>query len=191
MGTRCRRRTSLALLYAYNDMPVTMYIPITEAEMRGIRLLAQGRYNPKIERGMGDLDMGNDGLDAHVQGLLGEYAVAKALNITLDLSLTLHGDDKRDLHLSDGRGIEVKYRNKRGYDFALRSTDPAEFVAEIGVLVWPAEGGAEIVGCISRQKFLKVAKVADYGYGKRLVAGPEHFTPLEIALEHCRGSRVA
>jgi len=165
-----------------------MYIPITEAEMRGIRLLAEGRYNPKKERGMYDRDMGNDGFDANVQGLLGEYAVAKALNITLDISLTMRGDDRRDLHLSDGRGIQVKYRNKKGYDYALRSTDPAEFATEIGVLVWPAEGGAEIVGCISRQKFLQVAKVADYGYGKRLVAGPEHFTPIEVALEHCRRS---
>lgn len=164
-----------------------MYIPITEQEMAGLRILAQGRYQDKPY----DRHMGNDGLEAHVLGLMGEYAVAKALNIMLDIAIYPRADDRRDLTLPDGRTLQVKYRERRTNDYALRSTDPAEFEADIGVLVCAARGGCEIVGVISREKFLLVAEVKDYGYGARLVAGPKHFTPLEKALGPQTARRVA
>lgn len=158
------------------------FVPIGDAEMAGLRLLAKGRHLPKERAEVVSRHMTGDGLEVHVQGLLGEYAVAKALNILLDIALHLCGDDKRDLHLPDGRSLQVKYRSRKGFDFALLSTDPREFAADIGVLVWPAVGGCDIVGCISRAKFLRVARIADYGHGERLVASAGYFTPLEVAL---------
>jgi len=157
-----------------------MYIPITDPEMRAIRLLAKGRCEPKERRHVPGHTFNKGALEAHIEGMKAEYAVAKALNILPDIALYLHGDDKCDLRLTDGRTLQVKYRDRRGWDYALTTDDPAEFVADIGVLCWPIKDGVDIVGCISRDKFLKVAQVVDYGHGKRLAASPKHFTPIEV-----------
>lgn len=157
-----------------------MFIPITDGERRGIELLAKGRHLPKEKAGVPCHLYGREsGLEVHIEGLLGEYAVAKAFNVLPDISLHLHGDDKVDLRLPDGRTAQVKYRRKRGYDYAINSME--EFVADVGILCWPAEGGVEVVGMITRERFKEVAVVENFGYGKRYVARYQEFEPLENA----------
>jgi len=155
-------------------------IELSPEERAGIAWLARGRHELKrgLPRGVWG---GWTSLETHTMGLTGEYAVAKALGIGVDISLSRRGDGHTwDLVLRDWRTIEVKYRAQRGWDFALWTDQIEEFVADVGVLCWPGvrEDTVEIVGCISRQRFGKIATITDYGKGHRLAVGPEEMVPL-------------
>jgi hypothetical protein len=144
----------------------------------------------------------------HLVGLLGEYATGQLLGgADVDRRVWAdHGDrDEADISLVVGGGttVQVKTRTRWGWDFALSDTDPAEFRADLGVLVYPSCGsislamrqgdldalagaadagllGLDVYGYITRLRFLAVATVhSGYGYGKRLVAGYHHFTPFK------------
>jgi hypothetical protein len=150
-----------------------MLVRLTAAEWRGIDCLARGRNDKPGTRKFSR----HSDLDVHRMGLAAEYAVSKWLHIPVDISITERGDAGSDLRLADGRTVQVKYRNRRGGDFALYSTNPAEFKADLGVLCWPAQEGIEIVGTITRERFLQVAHTVNYGYGARLAARAEDFVP--------------
>ena len=152
---------------------------------------AQERNGPKVRRGVPNyrIHPTKSDLQTHYEGCRAEYAVAKVLNGSADWTCSLHGDDGMpDIDLPDGTTVQVKYRRKRGWDFALLGDDYEEFTSDIGILVWPANGddvrstshqSVDIVGYITREQFEKRAIIKNYGYGARLVVEANQLEPIE------------
>lgn len=148
------------------------------------------RNEPKRQRSITSrkLNPKRDDLTTHVFGVLAEMAVMHVLDSTMDTTSILSGDKHKPDHILYGRySLQTKYRDQRGWSFALYSTNPDEFNADIGILVYPARDrdkhdpfdlSMEIVGCISRDKFFRVATIANYGYGDRYIVESNHFTSI-------------
>ncbi len=117
-------------------------------------------------------------------GLLGELAVARVLALQIDTEARLCGDDGADLRLPDGRSVQVKYRQRRGWDYGLAGTDLGE-LADVNVLVWPVDQGwppesVEVVGYLCREEFCaENVYVLDRRHGRRLWAKHKAFHPIE------------
>lgn len=161
-----------------------MLYEATAEEDAEIRKKAEERQLNKEARQVTSkiFDPSKSDLQIHLEGMRAEFAAAKLLGASLNWELLIGGDNNRgDLTLSDGRSVSVKFRKKRGWDFALYSANPDEFKEDIGVLVYPSEThyrALDVFGWISRDEFLKVSKVRDYKYGNRLVVGPSQMRPI-------------
>lgn len=157
--------------------------------------LAAMRSDPKAARG-GRHAKGFDGVktsyEAHLAGLLGEFAAARVLGVDIDRTIYGHGGDghRGDLTLLSGETVEVKTRGKRGFAFALGSLDSTEFKAKYGVLVWPAHTQKlepcwmDVVGWISRGEFLARMRAVNFGYGPRLCVEAAYFNEFPIGGEN-------
>ena len=123
----------------------------------------------------------NDNLSIHLDGIKGEYAVAKLFCLAFENNHLPGGHGHTpDLILPDGTTIQIKYRAQRGWDYALSSDNPAEFISDIGILCWPVEDSDDIdvVGYVERDYFIRHAKRVNYlqrAGGERLALGDEHF----------------
>ena len=82
-----------------------MKITITERELKFLKVLATGRHflkdqvnpdRPSVAR------WGNTQAQADLMGVLGEYAVAKALKLPFDTSINLEGDGGKTSGYSNG-----------------------------------------------------------------------------------------
>lgn len=163
-------------------------ITFSEAERALLWRLARLRHEPKARRGIRPLDWrprdGRSVLVKHYDGLRGEYAVAKYTGAELDTRISLSGNGRRhNLVLPDGRRVDVRYRNRRGWDFGLRGLDLRDFGGDIGVLVWPApEAGpdaVELAGWCTREDFLLHCHLTQYGpHGPRLALAPIWLRPM-------------
>jgi hypothetical protein len=98
------------------------------------------------------------------------------------------GGDKGepDLILPDGTTVQIKFREKPEYDFALPNTNPESFNTDIGILAARASqdllvDDVQIIGWITRDEFLIHATTQNYTQradGDRLAVGPSHFRPI-------------
>jgi hypothetical protein len=167
-------------------------ITFSEAERAMLWRLARLRHEPKAARGIKPLDWrprdGRSVLTKHYDGLRGEYAVAKWTGAELDTRISLSGNGRsHNLVLPDGRRVDVRYRNRRGWDFGLRGLDLRDFGGDIGVLVWPApEAGpdaVELAGWCTREDFLLHCHLTQYGpHGPRLSLAPIWLRPMSTLL---------
>lgn len=108
--------------------------------------------------------------DAHYQGILGELGAARALDLPIDETEILSGDGGVDLLFPCGISAEIRYRTKRGWDFALNGGDVSYLKSDVGILVWPAgKNAVELMGWTTRLHILQKGEVMDFGYGTRLV----------------------
>ena len=161
-----------------------MLYEITAAEDLGIRKKAEERQLNKEARQVTSkiFDPSKSDLQIHLEGMRAEFAAAKLLGASLNWELLIGGDNNRgDLTLSDGRSVSVKFRKKRGWDFALYSANPDEFKEDIGVLVYPSDThyrALDVFGWITREDFLKNSTVRNYKYGDRLIVGPTLMSPI-------------
>lgn len=157
---------------------------ITAAEDVEIRKKAEERQLNKEARRVSSkrFDPSKSDLQIHLEGMRAEFAASQILESSLNWELLIGGDKNRgDLTLSDGRSVSVKFRKKRGWDFALQSANPNEFKEDLGVLVYPSDTHSralDVFGWITRDEFLKVSKIRDYKYGNRLVVGPSQMRPI-------------
>lgn len=108
--------------------------------------------------------------DAHYNGIIGELGAARALGLPIDKRELLAGDNGIDLEFS-GLSIEIRYRTKRGWDFALNGNNISYLKSDIGILVWPGEDHEtiELVGWTTRIHLLAAGELMNFGYGDRLV----------------------
>lgn len=161
-------------------------IELSGIEVALAKFIAGLRNGPKERRGAHTpiRDGSKSALDMHIMGFLAELAVAKHLNLYPDFRQLPYGDGHSgDLHFN-GKAIEVKCRERVGWDFALYSTNPSEFGADLGVLVYRlSESAMGIAGFISRADFLKRATTKNYGYGPRLAVGPDELRPIGELVE--------
>ncbi len=149
---------------------------LTAEEASFAELIARERTAPKLKYKVASkkIDPRKTDFEITRDGTKAEVAVAQMLGIRPDCRIFIGGDKhESDLIAPDGQTISVKYRTKRGWDFALTADDVKEFKAGIGLLVWPTRAGTrdayEIVAWVDRACFQVAAKITNYGYGKRLV----------------------
>lgn len=146
-----------------------------------IGLMARSRQENKEKNNIKSkrFDNRRSDLQIHLMGMRAEYAVAACLGALPRWELSLGGDSNGgDIVLRDGRTCSVKYRNRRGWDFALQSGDPAHFREDLGVLVYPAGSrhGLLLHGWVTREYFIENVSFADYGYGNRAMISPGQMT---------------
>ena len=156
--------------------------------------LAQARQQIKERHGVATrrIDPNQRDVDLHVAGVCAEYAVAKLLGLVMDESVSRAGNKRGwELALPGGMTIDVKYRAKRGWDYALKGSDPAEFKADIGVLVWPGlvrepATTFEVIGWISRTVFGLRSEEGDFKFGPRLFVRAARMTDMQHLEDHIR-----
>lgn len=132
---------------------------LSESERDDITALAEARNANKRQKRRGDdryMAKASD-LIAHRQGAAAEYVVARLLDVPMNREISPAGN-KRGYDLWTPWGtVEVKYRRRRGWLYALDSVDVEEFRADYGVLVWPEWGDVPdtywVFGYITRYKF--------------------------------------
>lgn len=113
----------------------------------------QHKSGPKTDWGRRQLS-----IDTIFYGIRAEAAVAYVFDTEIDLGVYPQGKPPPDTVLGDGRIVEVKYGDKRGYDFALRGTTRDHFTGDLGILVWPVVDdwrSVELVGWISKDEFFE------------------------------------
>jgi hypothetical protein len=106
---------------------------------------------------------GNTQSQADLLGVLGEYAVAKALKLPFDTTINLEGDGgSTDLMLDD-------------YDIQVKSTKYK--TNEEALMV-------SILGYIRKQSIEQCLVEMDLGHGKRLVVEQKHLKPISMLIAY-------
>lgn len=164
----------LGALRPRDGYPCALVYTLDEEELALVDRLAHLRNDRKERMGIRSkkFDSSKSEFEAHYQGILGELGACRALGLdSIDLTERLSGDGGVDLTLPTGLSLEIRYRTKRGWDFALNGASLDFFKSDIGVLVWPGvePNSVELVGWTTRVHLAQMAKVKNFGYGDRLV----------------------
>lgn len=111
------------------------------------------------------LDQTRSDFEVNLIGMLGEVAVCTALGVPFEMTVKRFGDGGSDLNVN-GYSLQVKTRSKHYAKCYLIVKDLEKTDADVFVscaLDGPAT--VEILGAISRDKFLREAVDMDFGYG--------------------------
>jgi hypothetical protein len=170
-------------------------VPIPEAIYDGLARIARRREASKGSRvGKDQCATDREGWKLHLLGLLGEWAVAKALGSEIDLQILERAGDghEGDIVLANGETVQVKTTKQRGWAFRTLDAEGSDFRDHYGVLVWPLTPGlrttgpgVQIIGWLTRDQFFRFAQIDDYGYGPRLVCEAAYFNPDMAELDRC------
>lgn len=140
---------------------ILMIIPLTREDAEMCREMAKERNNKnpgvrsaKYSKGMSDYGI-------HFFGLLGEFAVAKFLNIPFSPEVNRDGGDEGFDFDYNGVKIDVKYTRSNPAFLMFQSF--RKFKADVAILTRPAYkndpiSGVKISGYISKEYFLEKAK---------------------------------
>jgi hypothetical protein len=160
-------------------------ITFTPREMELLRVLANGRHFLKDQANPNRFkkQWGNDQQTADMLGVMGEYAVSKALKIPMDMSCGLEGDGGTDLMMGD-YNIDVKTTKYKTGRLVFNLND--ELKADIYILCWAMEDAAEVIlqGYIRRQSIDAVMVQQNLGYGMRKVIEQKHLKPISLLLAY-------
>ena len=122
--------------------------------------------------------------------MCGEAAVATLIGVDIDRKLHLHGDAGWDITENQDK-YQVKYNTYRNGQ--LYFTKLEEFKAPVAILVTNNKDMTfEIVGYITRERFMKEHYETDYGYGTRYAVNQEQLDPITTLLwrdEHAVSKR--
>lgn len=164
---------------------MSVFVRLTSSEMAMTHAIARKRQANKEKNGTPNnrKSRTRDDETTHRIGLRAEVAVANYLGTSPDWKLVAVSDGGIDLRLPDGRRVQVKCRDPigSGPDFALMSADPADFDADLGVLVYETrnEDWFEIVGTITRDRFREAARPVEFGtLGRRAAVTPDQMDPV-------------
>jgi len=111
---------------------------------------------------------------SHFQSKKAEVAVSKTLNAQMDWKLYKYGDTGKDLILSNGQTVDVKWIGNPRYGFRTKTNKVSDFSTEYGVLVRSVGSNTsacsqEILGYIPKDLFKRKAELKNFGYGYRWV----------------------
>ena len=162
-----------------------MKITFTEREMELLRVLAKGRHFLKDQANPNrpTRQWGNDRETIDMLGVMGEYAVSKALKIPMDMSCGLEGDGGTDL-MMDEYNIQVKCTKYKTGRLVFNMKD--ELNADVYILCWAMEGAAEVIlqGYIRRASMDEVMTEQNLGYGLRKVIEQKHLKPISLLISY-------
>jgi len=160
-------------------------ITFTEREMELLQVLAKGRHFLKDQANPNRYKQkwGNDQQTADMLGVMGEYAVSKALKIPMDMSCGLEGDGGTDLMMEE-YNIDVKTTKYKTGRLVFNLND--ELKADIYILCWAMEEAAEVIlqGYIRKQSMADVMVQQNLGYGLRNVIEQKHLKPISLLLAY-------
>jgi hypothetical protein len=160
-------------------------ITFTEREMELLQVLAKGRHFLKDQANPNRYKQkwGNDQQTADMLGVMGEYAVSKALKIPMDMSCGLEGDGGTDL-MMDEYNIDVKTTKYKTGRLVFNLND--ELKADIYILCWAIEEASEVIlqGYIRKQSMADVIVQQNLGYGLRNVIEQKHLQPISLLLAY-------
>lgn len=155
--------------------PIVHFDPETLAKCHA---LADRRHANKLREKATDLKYSQklSSQDLHRIGILGEYAVAKILEIPIDTQIHDGSDGGSDLEFK-GASIQVKTFTYTGANREVYTTEPPTTLILISCrLLSPNE--VEVEGWITSEDFKALAKRKDYGYGERLSASIADLRPI-------------
>ena len=148
-------------------------------------MLAKGRHFLKDQANPNRYKQkwGNDQQTADMLGVMGEYAVSKALKIPMDMSCGLEGDGGTDL-MMDNYNIDVKTTKYKTGRLVFNLND--ELKADIYILCWAIEEASEVIlqGYIRKQSMGDVMVQQNLGYGLRNVIEQKHLKPISLLLAY-------
>jgi hypothetical protein len=128
-----------------------------------------GLTNPKR------VDKARDNFQLAREGLTGEWAVSKYLDLPVNTEIYLGGDKGYDFEY---RGLKVDVKTTRAK--FLLFTKLSNFKADAAILVrYHKDFIVEIVGAVTRDDFIKHSQIKNLGYGDHHVMTPEQLTPIE------------
>jgi hypothetical protein len=116
-------------------------------------------------------------------GVMGEYAVSKALKIPMDMSCSLNGDGGTDL-MMDEYNLDVKTTKYKTGRLVFNLND--ELKADVYILCWAMEEAAEVIlqGYIRRQSMAAVMVQQNLGHGMRNVIEQRHLKPISLLIAY-------
>jgi hypothetical protein len=131
-------------------------------------------------------DVNNTDVGVHAIGMLGELAAGRVLGAQPDWEIYLDGDDGNDM-TAWGLTWQIKTSSMRKLIF----NHATDFVTDAAILVHHAASKQkvfeypvfDVVGGISRSRFMKLHYQYDFGYGVRLVVEGEDLTDMELIRE--------
>jgi hypothetical protein len=135
-------------------------------------------------------DVNNTDVGVHAIGMLGELAAGRVLGAQPDWEIYLSGDDGNDM-TAWGLTWQVKTSSMRKLIFNYES----DFVTDAAVLVHHHASKHkvfehpvfEVVGGISRKRFMALYYEHDFGYGVRLVVDADDLIGMET-IKKARGA---
>jgi hypothetical protein len=158
-------------------------ITISERELKFLKVLATGRHflkdqvnpdRPSVAR------WGNTQAQADLMGVLGEYAVAKALKLPFDTSINLEGDGgSTDLMLGE---YDIQVKSTKYKTGRLVFNNRKEIGADVFILCLVNEEAMEvtILGYIRKQSIEDCLVEMNLGHGKRLVVEQKFLKPISL-----------
>lgn len=127
-----------------------------------------------------------DNVETHVIGLLGEVAVARLINATVDTELYLKGNDSEDLNMY---GVSIEVKTLQGY---LTFKHMSDFKSDVAVLTVYNKQDYSMVwvqGWISKYDFQKSHFIDNFGYGDRPCVQPAELVPIVTLKSYCVSTR--
>lgn len=153
--------------------------------MELLRVLAKGRHFLKDQANPNrpNRQWGNDRETIDMLGVMGEYAVSKALKIPMDMSCGLEGDGGTDL-MMDEYNIQVKTTKYKTGRLVFNMNDKLD--AHIYILCYAPEGGVEVIlqGYIRRASMNAAILEQNLGYGMRKIIEQKHLKPISLLIAY-------
>lgn len=148
-------------------------------------MLAKGRHflKDQAKPNRPNNQWGNSRDTSDLLGVMGEYAVSKALKIPMDMSCGLEGDGGTDL-MMDEYNIQVKTTKYKTGKLVFNLNDKLD--AHIYVLCYAMQETSEVIlqGYIRRPSMDAVMTQQNLGYGLRNVIEQKHLKPISLLLAY-------
>lgn len=141
-----------------------MRIDLTESEFRILNFVGTMRYHITSSACPEQLqDKTQNPLDVVVNGVIGEYIVAKALGLFFDLNCDLRNWGE-DLKTKNGKTIDVKATWKKGGNLNCRLSKKWKS-SDFYILVELDDDGGDVIGWIKKANLFNEQNVIDIGNG--------------------------
>ena len=127
---------------------------------------------------------GNTQAQADLLGVLGEYAVAKALRLPFDTTINLEGDGgSTDLMLGE---YDIQVKSTKYKTGRLVFNNRKEIGADVFILCYVSEDAMEvtILGYIRKASIEECLQEMDLGHGKRLVVEQKFLKPISMLIAY-------
>lgn len=140
-----------------------MIVPISDTEMLLLQNIGTLRHKETSQHGQEAKQSAQNPLQISIDGVIGEYAVAKALNLHFSLDCD-YRDFGADLISRKGKKIDVKSTRTVGGNlnavlWSAKKPVDIFILAEIGL------DSVDVIGYIDRESFLIPEHISDVGHG--------------------------
>lgn len=155
-----------------------MVITLNEKQMNWCKELAMkrsGSMNHAETKNSINCFKNKEGWHRHYVGLLGEYAYAQYTGQKVD-DVTIGKGDK-GIDFADGVDVKTSTSKYRP-NLLIFVKQFQRKVADRYVLAWLDLPRVELIGSITRKKFIEVKEIKNLGYGDSYQVNRKHLTPM-------------